>query len=33
MRDALRWDGEWIDCHLMGMLAGEWEKRRRATGE
>jgi RimJ/RimL family protein N-acetyltransferase len=21
MRDALRWDGEWVDCHLMAMLA------------
>lgn len=20
MRDALRWDGEWVDCHLMGLL-------------
>lgn len=19
-RDALRWDGQWIDCHLMGLL-------------
>jgi RimJ/RimL family protein N-acetyltransferase len=21
MRDALRWNGTWIDCHLMAMLA------------
>jgi RimJ/RimL family protein N-acetyltransferase len=20
-RDALRWDGQWVDCHLMAMLA------------
>lgn len=32
MRDALRWDGEWIDCHLMGMLASDWERQRRAGG-
>jgi RimJ/RimL family protein N-acetyltransferase len=23
-RDALRWDGEWVDCHIMGLLAGDW---------
>jgi RimJ/RimL family protein N-acetyltransferase len=33
MRDALRWDGEWIDCHLMGMLASDWERQRRVSGE
>jgi RimJ/RimL family protein N-acetyltransferase len=32
MRDALRWDGEWVDCHLMGMLAGDWERSRMETG-
>jgi RimJ/RimL family protein N-acetyltransferase len=26
MREALRWDGQWIDCHLMGMLASDWER-------
>ena len=30
MRDALRSDGKWVDCHLMGMLADDWERRRRA---
>jgi RimJ/RimL family protein N-acetyltransferase len=24
MRDALRWDGQWVDCHLMAMLASDW---------
>jgi RimJ/RimL family protein N-acetyltransferase len=24
MRDALRWDGGWVDCHLMGMVASDW---------
>jgi RimJ/RimL family protein N-acetyltransferase len=33
MREALRWDGEWIDCHLMGMLASEWERQRRVSGQ
>lgn len=28
MREALRWDGEWIDCHLMGMLVSDWERQR-----
>jgi RimJ/RimL family protein N-acetyltransferase len=28
LREALRWDGEWVDCHLMGMLASDWERRR-----
>ncbi|EID55225.1 GNAT family N-acetyltransferase [Saccharomonospora xinjiangensis] len=23
-RQALYWDGEWIDAHVMGMLAREW---------
>ena len=23
-RDALRWDGEWVDCHIMGLLARDW---------
>jgi RimJ/RimL family protein N-acetyltransferase len=23
-RDALRWDGEWIDADVMSILAGEW---------
>jgi RimJ/RimL family protein N-acetyltransferase len=32
MRDSLRWDGEWVDCHLMGMLAGDWERYRMKTG-
>ena len=32
MRDALRWDGEWVDCHLMGMLASDWERQRRESG-
>jgi RimJ/RimL family protein N-acetyltransferase len=27
MREALRWDGEWIDCHVMGMLISDWERR------
>lgn len=26
-RQALRWDGEWVDAHLMGMLATDWERR------
>jgi RimJ/RimL family protein N-acetyltransferase len=29
MRDALRWDGEWIDCHLMAMLSSDWERQGR----
>jgi RimJ/RimL family protein N-acetyltransferase len=24
MREALRWDGEWVDCHLMGLLDRDW---------
>ncbi len=31
MRDALRWDGEWVDCHLMAMLASDWEHQRQAS--
>ena len=27
MRDALRWDGRWVDCHLMAMLAADWAAR------
>jgi len=23
-RDALHWDGEWIDAHVMSILAPEW---------
>ncbi len=23
MREALRWGGEWVDCHLMAMLASD----------
>jgi RimJ/RimL family protein N-acetyltransferase len=26
MREALRGDGQWIDCHLMGMLASDWDR-------
>lgn len=25
MRDALRWDGQWVDCHLMSMLDSDWQ--------
>lgn len=25
-RDALRWDGEWIDCHCMALLDRDWTK-------
>lgn len=25
-RDALRWNGEWVDCHCMGLLAGDWKE-------
>ncbi len=24
-RQALRWDGQWIDSHVMAMLASEWQ--------
>lgn len=27
MREALLFDGEWIDCHVMGILAREWSAR------
>src|SRR4051794_30745882 len=27
-RDALRWDGEWIDAHTMAVLAHEWAAHR-----
>jgi RimJ/RimL family protein N-acetyltransferase len=23
-RDALRWDGRWVDCHCMGLLDRDW---------
>jgi RimJ/RimL family protein N-acetyltransferase len=23
-RQALRWDGAWVDAHLMAILADEW---------
>ncbi len=26
-RQALRWDGEWVDAHLMSILASEWQAR------
>jgi RimJ/RimL family protein N-acetyltransferase len=26
MREALLWDGEWVDCHLMGMLSSDWRR-------
>jgi RimJ/RimL family protein N-acetyltransferase len=28
LRDALRWDDEWIDATLMSILAPEWERHR-----
>lgn len=24
MRDALRWYGQWVDCHLMALLDRDW---------
>lgn len=27
-RDALRFDGEWVDSHLMSVLAPEWQQHR-----
>jgi RimJ/RimL family protein N-acetyltransferase len=24
MREALQFDGQWVDCHVMGILAREW---------
>jgi RimJ/RimL family protein N-acetyltransferase len=29
MRDALLWDGRWVDCHVMGLLDRDWHGRRR----
>ncbi|AXI79446.1 GNAT family N-acetyltransferase [Peterkaempfera bronchialis] len=26
LRDALRWDGEWVDATVMSILAPEWER-------
>lgn len=26
-RQALYWDGEWVDAHLMAMLASDWRRR------
>ncbi len=28
LRDALRWDGEWIDATVMSILASEWDHHR-----
>jgi RimJ/RimL family protein N-acetyltransferase len=25
-RDALRWDGEWTDCHCMALLDHDWRR-------
>jgi RimJ/RimL family protein N-acetyltransferase len=25
-RDALRWDGEWVDCHGMALLDRDWKR-------
>jgi len=25
-RQALRWDGEWVDAHIMAILASEWAR-------
>lgn len=27
-RQALRWDGEWVDAHVMAMLRSDWEAAR-----
>ena len=27
-RQALRWDGEWVDAQIMGILADEWSRHR-----
>jgi RimJ/RimL family protein N-acetyltransferase len=27
-REALRFDGEWVDSHLMSVLEHEWEQHR-----
>ena len=24
VREALRFDGQWVDCHVMGILSREW---------
>jgi len=24
MREALRWEGQWVDCHLMALLDRDW---------
>jgi RimJ/RimL family protein N-acetyltransferase len=26
MREALLWDAEWVDAHLMGMLSSDWKR-------
>jgi RimJ/RimL family protein N-acetyltransferase len=26
MREALRWDGQWVDCHLMALLDRDWRR-------
>jgi RimJ/RimL family protein N-acetyltransferase len=31
-RQALRWDGQWIDSHVMAILASEWRAGRAARG-
>ena len=31
-RQALCWDGQWIDSHVMAILASEWQAGR-ASGE
>jgi RimJ/RimL family protein N-acetyltransferase len=28
LRRALRWDGDWVDAHLMSVLADEWSAHR-----
>lgn len=28
LRDALWWDGQWVDCHLMGLLESDWARGR-----
>ncbi|GAB3424094.1 GNAT family N-acetyltransferase [Flindersiella endophytica] len=30
LRDALYWDGEWVDATVMSILAPEWEKLRQS---
>lgn len=32
-RQALRWQGEWIDAHIMAILADEWTRHLSRTGE